>query len=341
MWATGVGKSNVVLKFIKNTGVPHTLIVVPESDNISNWYDEFEKFGISTSGVEVICYASLHRYQDRVCDLLVLDEAPHADTELKAEYLSSITAKYVLALGAVITQEEIDRLDSIFGKFKISRVSIATAIRSGILPAPEVRILHMKLDDTTPVFPHKGKTLTERQMYDVIQEEVTAAYNLYNEHSSVWMKNRMNQAGMKRKRFLGERKLVAIRKVCSELDKRNVRYLCFCSSISQANELGGDKAFTSKTPKTAKLLERFNAGEINSLYVVGKLIEGQNLNDIHCGVIGLLGNSNRISVQEIGRIMRSKKPVIYVPVFDNTKDDSFLFTITNNIPREYIKHHNF
>ena len=88
-------------------------------------------------------------------------------------------------------------------------------------------------------------------------------------------------------------------------------------------------------------LSKFNNHEINSLFVVGKLIEGQNLKDIDCGIIGQLGGTERISVQQIGRIIRSANPVVYIPVFDGTKDDSFLYTVTSNISRDCIKHYKF
>ena len=90
-----------------------------------------------------------------------------------------------------------------------------------------------------------------------------------------------------------------------------------------------------------KLLEKFNNHEIDSLYVVGKLIEGQNLKDIDCGVIGQLGGTHRITVQSVGRIMRSEKPIVYAPIFDDTKDEDFLHTLIDNIPRDCVKHYKF
>jgi superfamily II DNA or RNA helicase len=75
--------------------------------------------------------------------------------------------------------------------------------------------------------------------------------------------------------------------------------------------------------------------------VVGKLIEGQNLVDIDCGVIAQLGGTQRITVQEAGRIMRSLNPEIFILVFDDTKDESFLYTLTSSIPAQYIKHYKF
>jgi len=33
--------------------------------------------------------------------------------------------------------------------------------------------------------------------------------------------------------------------------------------------------------------------------------------------------------------------MVYIPVFDDTKDDSFLYTLTNNVSKDYIKHINY
>jgi superfamily II DNA or RNA helicase len=147
--------------------------------------------------------------------------------------------------------------------------------------------------------------------------------------------------GSERKRFLGSVKENALRVICDRLTAKDRRFICFCSSIQQAVTLGGDNAFTSQSAKSMRHLEKFNNHEIDSLFVVGKCIEGQNLRDIDCGVIGQLGGTQRITVQEIGRVIRSENPVIYTFVFDDTKDDSFLYTLTANIPADCIKHYKF
>ena len=340
-WATGCGKTGVVLKFLTRRPAGQALILVPETNNISNWTDEFAKFGVPMFGVTIACYASLHKFKDTMWDLLVLDEAPHTNTDLKYEILSSITAEYVLALGAVISEDELSTLRSLYGTFAMSSISLDRAIKMDILPSPHVAVIHMQLDDVKKDFWHKGKVYTEKGLYDALNDNVRACVAAFSVQASTFNKLRMQRAGTERKRFLGERKQAALEKICNKLNEQNKRYLCFCVSVKQAEALGGRHAFTAKTPESERLLERFNNHEINSLFVVGKLIEGQTLNDIHCGVIGQLGNSNRITIQEIGRIMRSKEPVIYVPIFDDTKDDGFLYTVTNNIAARYVKHYKF
>ena len=338
-WATGVGKSKVALQFLKDNPGMDCLILVPEQNNIENWKDEFSKFGVPMELVHIACYASLHKYENTAWDLLVIDECPHMDTEKRKALFRTIRARYVLALGAVIDKDEMDTLESVYGHFEKSYVPLAKAIEWGILVPPTVHIFHMTLDDSSTTFWHKGSAYTEKGYYRILEQNVEKTVNAYNANPNQFNKSRMFRAGNDRKRFLGKRKAEAVESLCRRLNLQGKRYLCFCSSVKQAEHLGKDFAFTSMSPVSFRHLERFNNHEINALFVVGKLIEGQNLKDIDCGIITQLGGTSRITVQEVGRVLRSPNPVIYIPVFDGTKDDSFMYTLTSNIPAEYIKHH--
>lgn len=337
-WATGTGKSGVVLKFLKDNPVD-CLILVPEQNNIENWEEEFHKFSVPLDNVTIACYASFHKYSGTKWGLLVFDEAPHIDTERRKAICDSVTGEYVLALGAVIDDDEIFTLESKYGHFDKSYVSLSQAISWNILPSPEIIVIHLLLDTKDRDYWYKGNAYSAFEYYHILNKNVSQAVEQFNLSASVWNKQKMLRAGNERKRFLGKIKEDAVRMICSKLIREHKRFLCFCSSIKQAESLGKHFAFTSKTPASMRLLDRFNNHEIDSLYVVGKLIEGQNLVDIECGVITQLGGTSRITVQELGRIMRSKNPVIYIPVFDDTKDDSFLYTVTSNIPDTYIKHY--
>ena len=328
-WATGTGKSNIVLKFLRKHPEFNCLILVPEQNNIQNWYDEFIKFDVPYQNVQVVCYASFHKYKDTKWDLLVFDEMPHVDTEKRLTICKAVTGEYVLALGAVITWEERKSIEDIYGKYDLSWISMSRAIEMKILPSPKINVVHLQIPKQY------------EYEYNKLQQRVVNAVNAYNEKPDKFTKNRMLHAGSERKRFLGSIKDTIIRSLCRQLEMKGKRFLCFCSSIKQAETIGGDHAFTSKTPVSMKLLEKFNNHEIDSLYVVGKLIEGQNLKDIDCGIIGQLGGTHRITVQSVGRIMRSEKPIIYAPIFDGTKDEDFLSTLIDNVPKSCISHYKF
>ena len=340
-WATGVGKSRVVLYFLHEHPESSCLILVPEHNNIENWEEEFSKFSIPMDRVRVACYASFKNFKDTDWDLLVFDEVPHLDTEIRKEIGKYVHGKHILALGAVVSDDEIAALEKLYGQFSRSFIGLKRAISMGLLPTPKVSVIHMKLQNIKKTQWFKGKAYTDKEYYDYLQAQVDAAVQTFNANSSEFNRQRMYRAGNERKRFLGRIKTDMVKKLCDGFEEKGRRFLCFCSSIKQTEDLNKEHSFTSKTPASMKLLEKFNNHTINSLYVVGKLIEGQNLKDIECGIIAQLGGTERITVQACGRIMRSKNPEIYIPVFDDTKDDSFLYGITSNIPEEYISHYNF
>ena len=339
-WATGTGKSNVALRFIKDNPGISCLILVPEQNNIDNWKGEFSKFGASLDNVSISCYASFHKYINTRWDFIVLDEVPHIDTELRKKVCSSVHGEYILALGAVVDDDELQSLEGSYGKFYKSEVTLSQAIEWGIIPRPKICIVHLSLDNTVKCYYVNGKRATEYEKYRYITQKIEAAKDAYQSSPTKANERIVFTEGMERKRFLGKIKIDAVRYIAKNLDDKNRRYLCFCSSIKQAQELGGYNAFTSKTKKSQRVLDKFNNHEINSLFVVSKLIEGQNLVDIESGIIVQLGGTKRITVQMIGRILRSKNPIVYIPVFDGTKDNSFLWTVTDSIPEDCISHYN-
>lgn len=315
------------------------LILVPEQNNIKNWEEEFRKFQVSMSNVTIACYASFHKFQKTNWDLLVFDEVPHIDTELRRAVCESVKGEYVLALGAIVDEEERASLEQAYGAFEISTVTLAQGIEWGIIPKPLICVIHLELDNTKKRFYVQGQFCTAKEKYLLINGKLEKAKEAYAEDESFPNHQKMLRCGNERKRFLGQMKEEAVKNLCKKLDENKRRYLCFCPSIKQANVIGGKHAFTSKTPRSMKILDMFNNHEIDSLFVVSKLIEGQNLVDIERGVITQLGGTPRITVQCIGRILRSKNPIVYIPVFDNTKDDSFLYAVNSNIPADCIKHY--
>ena len=88
----------------------------------------------------------------------------------------------------------------------------------------------------------------------------------------------MLQTGLERKRFLGECKTDYVKLLLYKL--RNMRYICFCTNIKQAELLGNKNAIHSEKKDSLEILNQFNFKKINNLFAVGMLQEGQNLVDI-------------------------------------------------------------
>jgi superfamily II DNA or RNA helicase len=338
--------------------------VVAEKSHIQNWKDEFLKWGLNEMDVTIICYASLHKFRNEKVDILVLDEGHHAFTEKRKDILSSLSADYVFMLSATLSSQKVSELEEIYGKFITSTVTLREAIKKDILPDPKVNIIEMELDNTTPnqeIHYLKGRNLpvitweerskyiykkipciikcTERQKYIYLTSDMEYWKERFQRSGNPFHQNRWVNLGSQRKRFLGELKTEKVKSLISSF-KKNKRFICFCASVTQAEEL--DKKMTISSRKSSKFnqatIDAFNKKAINRLYAVGMATEGLNLTDIQAGIIVQLDGKERLFIQKAGRVLRSDYPIIYIIYYKNTQDEVYLKQALENIDSEFIKY---
>jgi superfamily II DNA or RNA helicase len=160
-WATGVGKSRVALKAVKEaTSISKKkwLLFCKEVAHIENWKQEVEKHGLTDwfneTFEDVLCYASAHKYRDTEYNLC-LDEC-HALSEMREDHLSTIRADKIISLSATVPFEVKQRLNNLKPFYEF-HISLQEAIDKGLLPEPEVFIVYEDLDDSNKIFSYKIK----------------------------------------------------------------------------------------------------------------------------------------------------------------------------------------
>lgn len=344
------------------------LLVVAETAHKANWQEEIDRWGLRTSDVTVECYASLHKYRDTHWDLIIFDEAHHLASDLRMDVLQELHAYNVIMLSATFPEQLLQSVSSVFGKFAVHRVPLRQAVEWGLLPEPKVYLIPLTLDDThynCTIVEEWGREdrriqyscswfrrweylrnrrkypdvsleirCTQKQKYEWLTEQFSYWKKYYMRTRQEFAKNKWLQAGSRRKRFLGELKTPVARTLLQEL--KDCRYICFCASVEQAEELGGANAVHSRKEIPLEALGRFNSGETDSLFAVGMLQEGQNLSNIQAGVIIQLDGQERAFIQKTGRAMRADSPVLYVLYYENTRDEEYLATVYENIDSEFI-----
>lgn len=366
-WATGVGKSKQTIDLVNNasSSFPKAkmLLVVGERSHFKNWEEEFEKWGLNKNiEVKIICYASLHKVKSTAFDIMVLDEAHHAFTEKRLSSLETISADYIFLLSATLSVKKIVEIESIYGKFAVSTVSLKEAVEKDILPDPRVVLIKMHLDNTKvnqilkignaknpPVvewkdrkkYIYKGKACmikcTELQKYQYYTEKMEYWKRRYELTHNQFHHNAWVSLGSQRKRFLGELKTKKVKSLISGFTY-NKRYICFCASVKQAEELGKGFAITSKqsSKKNQETIDAFNKGELSKLYAVGMATEGLNLANIQVGIIVQLDGKERLFIQKFGRALRAEHPTAYIFYYDNTQDEKYLKNAIENIDSKFI-----
>ncbi len=375
-WGTSVGKSKAAITMLnelmkRDNKSFNVLLIVAETAHKNNWKEEIKKWKLQECNIDIQCYASLKKYKDSNWDVVIFDEAHHLKSSLRLGIISTIKSTYTIFLSATLGFNLRCDLAYIYGNIYNSRCSIDDAIKNEILPTPKIYLIPLELDDTKSNYvieEYKGKKefatvikckLSERNNYIfnskypnvklIMSCTKKEAYNFYtaqfNRLKEQYMNNRKEyirfkwlQMGSQRKLLLGNTKTKVVSKLLSKLDKDKQRYICFCTSIEQAEQLGDKKyAIHSKNNNSLKILDDFNNQKIDKIFACKMLQEGQNLVNIQAGIIIQLDGQERTFIQRFGRAMRANSPVQYIFYYRNTRDEEYLKDALQGIDKEYIE----
>lgn len=371
-WPTGVGKGYFGAKAIQELKPQRCLLLVAETFHKKNWQEEFEKQGVVFDifqEVVIECYASLKKYEGTQWEIIILDEAHHVGSELRTDILKTIKTDMVLCLSATLDRDIIASIESCFGKFYIDKISISKAIEQNMLPVPEIYTIPLTLDNTnysetiTETWGNKLKRIkyrckytdrwaykknkskypnveleiscTQKQKYLYICEQFEFWKQRYFQTKNQGVKNLWMQMGNQRKIYLGSLKTNVVKEFLKTINDK--RYICFCTNIQQADEMGGENAIHTKAQDNEQKLYEFNMGIRDHIFAVSMLREGQNLNNIEAGIIVQTEGVELSTIQRIGRILRSKKPIIYIFYYEGTRDEEFVRNALKDIDSKYIQ----
>lgn len=330
---TGVGKTLAILKCIEsdNSGIKW-LILVPEILQIINLQNEIEKHNMEflyEKIEDVICYASFSQYEGKNLNIWA-NEGQHL-SKLRISILKTINFQKIIVDSATIPDDVVDRLVEI-GRFYYFKYSLKKAINEGIIASPETYTVSVEVDGTVKrnkvVINKKSFLLTDIEYIQNVEKSLSYWKTRMQEHpKETWIIRKLTALGGQRKEFFSKCKTERVKELLTSLGDR--RFVCFTGSVSQCDELGGDRAVHSK--KTRKqnisILESFNNSSINSIFFNKMGAEGMNLEGIGVGVVVQLstGNDDGLQIiQKVGRALRSKSPSIYILYCKGTKDEDFL-----------------
>lgn len=328
---TGVGKSRIVIEYLKRIPYKKALIVTStEKLRDISWPAEIKKWN-GNENVTIICYQSLHKFIDEEFDVVIYDEVHHV-TPLNVNFFSK-ERKYSLGLTATEPRDEEKQwiLRHVLGFSTIVKMSVEEAVSLKLISPFIITKVEMELDDivknvTAGSKKHSFLT-TELANYQYLTDRIDAMANSFTYRE----KSIREMLIMKRMHFINalSSKVSVTRKILSEFQDDD-RTIVFSKSIQSAKAIH-PHSFHSKT--TDKHLKAFIDKEINILSCVNALNEGINIPDMDNAVINQLNSNDLVLTQQLGRLIRFRKNFVgkvFIVVAKNTVDENWFQNATKN-----------
>ena len=354
-YATGSSKSLCALKICLDKGFGKVLILCDEKDNKKTWKKEISDWNIKLNP-DIICYHSLHKMQSGY-DCIILDECD-VITELRLEQIKELNSPNHIFLSAKVPIEKKQLLNQL-GDFFFRKISLDDAINRGLLPAPRIKLIPIQLNESIPyLYYYKGKKKSKvidctynnylkyvgKENYLKIQCTELQYSTLMNQDIDYYvqrvqngeynLRTHLQRLGGKRKEFLSGIKYKWIRNNLHLY--KDKRYICFLNSVEECDKISIEESLHYKSADD-NLIEKFNSKEINRLFAIRKLDRGKNLVDIDLGIIGVLDKKETTRfIQETGRILRGKDPLIVLPYVKGSYEEKILNKIYEEIDRKYF-----
>lgn len=360
---TGFGKTKLAIDTINKIcdNVYNTyhdevsvLFVVAKTLHKKGWMEEIKKWGgLFTSNITIECYESLHKYKNKIFDIVCLDEVHHL-SEARREILKSITiCNNIIGLSATIPNDIYDWFKTNYNT-KVVSSNTQNAIIDGVLPEPTIYLIPLELKNSTPTEviiknPKAKGSIIETSWYKrwtylrqkIHPIKIYCTEKQYHEdlvNQIEWFKRKSLISPFFKDKWLKlcNNRLIWFSSKKEEyiktlLDKlKDQRTLTFCNSIEQTEKLG-ENYIHSKNKNVDSIINMFNSKRINHITACQMLDEGQNLIDCRIGIFAMINSSDRINIQRIGRILRHKNPIIIIPYYKNTREQE----IVNNIIEGY------
>lgn len=336
---TGMGKTKIALDLVKHLQANsslrlNVLILVSKTVAKSTWKNEIDKWGGLSCNYDIICYESLHKYEESIYDIVIADEMQHL-SENRLDSLSTLVFKKFIGLSATISRDTKSYFINTLGAYIIT-CGLQSAVASNTVPEPMLYLLPLRLDNGEHSFIIKKKGInryyTQAGYYKDKSYLIDFYKRKYFSSHSESIKNLWLSSAGKRLKWLATQKESIILQILSKLN--NKRTITFCGSINQAEVLGKYN-ITSKNKMSSEYLSLFNDKKIGHITACNILNESVNLVECKVGIFCSLNSSEIITKQRIGRLLRDKHPVIIIPYYRDTREEE----LVNEMIKDYNKSH--
>ena len=345
---TGFGKSRCGVLAIgyalKQGG--NALILVPTVQLQDQFIEEFDKWGVSTTNVEVLCYQSAYKLQGNKYSIVLCDEVHLGLSPQYRKFFDNNTYDKLLCMTATLPEEqEYKDLLNILAP-TVYKISLDACVAAGIVSPYHIYCKPLQL---TAVEQKEYKKVNNSFVYYKYQ---LGQFNAFDEAQRIMGDKNAHPSDKKCAvmfyRAIRERKKIvdfASNKVAEfqklVLNNMGSKILAFsgandftdqlCASVSPLSATYHSK----KTKKQReKALEDFRANKINVLCSTKALNQGLDIPDANMGIMCGITSKALPMIQRIGRLIRfqeGKVGEIYILYVKDSQEEKWLKNATKSL----------
>ena len=264
------GKSRVIIDALKSLkNIPKTLILAPFNTIIDSWHQEFDKWGMDQTNIEVRTTRWLLDQKELPYQLIITDEC-HRLSEAQIAILKAYEGP-ILGLSGSISPETKWTLRRDLGLKVIHEYGVDEAVKDEIVADYQINIVTLPLDDKDKyiVAGTKDKPFftTEKKHYEYLSAQVRRAMAVSRGDKSKdgWVKSLLGKRS--RAVYSYRSKLKLAKKLIDSLEDKVLVF-----TTLTANDLCEHK-HDSKSDGTN--LDKFINGEISKLQVCNMVSMGK------------------------------------------------------------------
>lgn len=313
------GKIRTTWRIFEAIKPKKVLITYPENVIETSWRKEFRELGYENPDITYVNHVSLHKYEDEVFDMFVIDEI-HELSENQTVHckriMEGMQGKNILGLSGSIGPETEKRLWYEMDMRIISSYSVRQGIEEGIISDFTIKIIVSPLDNFKKQFKNKkGMLLTEKKRFD----------------DMTWVINSKDRAGqdagflrLTRAKYLqsSPSKIETVKSILEKL--RGKRILVFTGSKESCKKLGIPHYFSGM--KSREEFDAFTNGEGNHFAVINIGNTGVTYRPLDMILISYFTANPEDLLQRISRALAVE--------YDNPDKKTNIFIISSNEPVE-------
>ena len=320
---TGFGKSRVgvlavdyILKQESRSNQKAALILVPTVQLQDQFIEEFDKWGVSSDDVEIMCYQSAYKLIGQHYDIVICDEIHLGLSNEYRKFFKNNIYDALLCMTAT-PPEELEYKDLLEKIAPIAyKITLDKCVQLGIVSPYNITCVPVTLTTDEKIAYKKANNSFVQWKYQLGQFDAfeSAQMIMANKNATPGDKQKavmFYKAIRMRKQIVdfAQNKITKFQEIHSNNTKKRILVFSgandFTDKLCDSIAPDGMSYHSKKTKKQKELaLESFKNGSINVLCSTKALNQGFDIPDANMGIICGITSKSLSMIQRVGRLVR-------------------------------------